>query len=102
MESWVPKVLGGFAAVLVVLVVAVWVRPQPVALDWLAGLYPVSPQHFSNQVDAEGWPYPTTQVGVIILQCIKPQSAGPHTIPTPAQREAVLACLHNHPIMKLK
>jgi hypothetical protein len=70
----------------------IWQPIPKTPVDWSAGLRRASPEHFSPRDDVDGWPLPKTTIGVAVLNCVKPNSAGPHAIPTLAQREAVLAC----------
>jgi hypothetical protein len=83
----------GWLALLVLGACLAWYAATPAApVDWHAGLRRASPEHFAPSDDADGWPIPRTTVGVAVLDCVKRSSHGPHTIPTLAQREAVLAC----------
>jgi hypothetical protein len=99
-QLWLRWLLGAILGgmLLVILTTLFPASPPP---DWNAVLRRVAPTYFSPRDDTDGWPIPTTLEGLILLDCIKPNSSGPHSFASKEQRLAILVCVREtvYPLM---
>jgi hypothetical protein len=91
-QPWRRWLLGAILSGLLLVALAPLFPASPPP-DWNAALRRAGPTYFSPRDDTDGWPFPTTLEGLMLLDCIKPNSSGPHSVPSKEQRMAILLCV---------